>query len=198
MCPPTIDRQFRQEVAILSSSCRALRFGTRSEQGTCAGASQAHFGMTLALCHRFGSASGRRSTSPQPRRIFPQRPSPIPAQEFKTLPEANQGQALRQTMSVASAQSSSALGMAWRYPAKRMEPAPTESTLDSIPGTPQHTPILPARALPNTLLQPGETNPLYLFACHIEWERREEASAAWELLSAAQSSNQNTRAHARA
>lgn len=39
---------------------------------------------------------------------------------------------------------------------------------------------------------------MYLFACHIEWERREDPSAAWELLSAAQSPNQNTRAHARA
>lgn len=45
---------------------------------------------------------------------------------------------------------------------------------------------------------PGETDPLYLFACHIEWERREEPSAAWELLVAAQSANQDTRAHARA
>jgi CRP/FNR family transcriptional regulator, cyclic AMP receptor protein len=46
--------------------------------------------------------------------------------------------------------------------------------------------------------QPGEIDPLYLFACQIEWERREEASAAWELLAAAQSPHPDTRAHARA
>ena len=44
----------------------------------------------------------------------------------------------------------------------------------------------------------GETDPLYLFACHIEWEQREDPSAAWELVAAAQSTNQDTRAHARA
>lgn len=46
--------------------------------------------------------------------------------------------------------------------------------------------------------QPGEADPLYLFACHIEWERREEPSAAWELIAAAESPHSDTRAHARA
>jgi CRP/FNR family cyclic AMP-dependent transcriptional regulator len=46
--------------------------------------------------------------------------------------------------------------------------------------------------------QVEESDPLYLFACHIEWELREEPSAAWELLSASESTNQDTRAHARA
>jgi CRP/FNR family transcriptional regulator len=41
-------------------------------------------------------------------------------------------------------------------------------------------------------------DPLYLFACQIEWKRREEPSAAWELLAAAQSADGDTRAHARA
>ena len=45
---------------------------------------------------------------------------------------------------------------------------------------------------------PQEIDPLYLFACSVEWERREEPNAAWELLAAAQSSDSNTRAHARA
>jgi CRP/FNR family transcriptional regulator len=45
---------------------------------------------------------------------------------------------------------------------------------------------------------PQQVDPLYLFACHIEWERREEPSAAWELLAAAQSSHGDTHAHARA
>jgi CRP/FNR family transcriptional regulator, cyclic AMP receptor protein len=39
---------------------------------------------------------------------------------------------------------------------------------------------------------------LYLFACQVDWERREEPSAAWELLAAAQSTHLDTRAHARA
>jgi CRP/FNR family cyclic AMP-dependent transcriptional regulator len=45
---------------------------------------------------------------------------------------------------------------------------------------------------------PQQVDPLYLFACHIEWERREEPSAAWEILAAAQSGHSDTRAHARA
>ncbi|HKU24166.1 MAG TPA: Crp/Fnr family transcriptional regulator [Candidatus Sulfotelmatobacter sp.] len=46
--------------------------------------------------------------------------------------------------------------------------------------------------------QPGEPDPLYLFTCFIEWERHEEPRGAWELLSAAASWNDDTRAHARA
>jgi CRP/FNR family transcriptional regulator, cyclic AMP receptor protein len=45
---------------------------------------------------------------------------------------------------------------------------------------------------------PQEIDPLYLFACQVDWERREEPSAAWELLAAAQSAHPDTRAHARA
>jgi CRP/FNR family transcriptional regulator len=41
-----------------------------------------------------------------------------------------------------------------------------------------------------------EIDPLYLFACHVEWERREEPSAAWELIAATQSTHSDTRAHA--
>ena len=51
---------------------------------------------------------------------------------------------------------------------------------------------------PSPVPHPQEVDPLYLFACQIEWERREEPSAAWELLAAAQSSHGDTRAHARA
>lgn len=40
-------------------------------------------------------------------------------------------------------------------------------------------------------------DPLYLFACHIQWERHEEPSAGWELISATQSSHTDTRAQAR-
>ncbi len=45
---------------------------------------------------------------------------------------------------------------------------------------------------------PQQVDPLYLFACHLEWERQEEPSAAWEILHAAQSDHCDTRAHARA
>ena len=43
----------------------------------------------------------------------------------------------------------------------------------------------------------NEVDPIYLFACHIEWEQHEEPSAGWELIAAAQSSDPDTRAHAR-
>jgi CRP/FNR family transcriptional regulator, cyclic AMP receptor protein len=46
--------------------------------------------------------------------------------------------------------------------------------------------------------QPQEVDPLYLFACYLEWEQQEEPSAAWELLAAARSSHAETRAQARA
>lgn len=41
-------------------------------------------------------------------------------------------------------------------------------------------------------------DPLYLFACKIEWEHREEPSAAWELIAAAHSGHADTSAQARA
>jgi CRP/FNR family transcriptional regulator, cyclic AMP receptor protein len=48
------------------------------------------------------------------------------------------------------------------------------------------------------IAQEREIDPFYLFACHIEWEKREDSGAGWELIAAAQSSNSDTRAHARA
>ncbi len=42
-----------------------------------------------------------------------------------------------------------------------------------------------------------EIDPLYLFACQVEWERRGDPSAAWEVISGARSSNPDTRAHSR-
>jgi CRP/FNR family transcriptional regulator, cyclic AMP receptor protein len=66
-------------------------------------------------------------------------------------------------------------------------------------------PLLQPFAEPYKISQPApaidaslaEVDPLYLFACQVEWERREEPSAGWELLSAAQSQSSDTRAHAR-
>jgi CRP/FNR family transcriptional regulator, cyclic AMP receptor protein len=49
---------------------------------------------------------------------------------------------------------------------------------------------------PAAATSPRAIDPFYLFACHIEWELREEPSAAWELIAAAQSSDSDTRAHA--
>jgi len=45
--------------------------------------------------------------------------------------------------------------------------------------------------------RPGATDPLYLFACQLEWERGSDPSAAWEVISAARSPHEDTRAHAR-
>jgi CRP/FNR family transcriptional regulator, cyclic AMP receptor protein len=44
---------------------------------------------------------------------------------------------------------------------------------------------------------PQQIDPLYLFACHLAWERHEEPGAGWELISAAHSANSDTRAQAR-
>ena len=48
------------------------------------------------------------------------------------------------------------------------------------------------------LAHPEEVDPLYLFACHLQWESNEEASAGWELIAAARSSHSDTRSYARA
>src|SRR5215831_3514600 len=58
-------------------------------------------------------------------------------------------------------------------------------TLDSIPEA-------------KTLRHPEEVDPLYRFACHLEWETNEEPGAGWDLIAAAQSSHEETRLHARA
>jgi CRP/FNR family transcriptional regulator len=42
-----------------------------------------------------------------------------------------------------------------------------------------------------------EIDPLYLFACRVEWERRSDPSSAWELIAAADSLHEDTRANAR-
>ncbi len=44
---------------------------------------------------------------------------------------------------------------------------------------------------------PAAVDPLYLFACQLEWERGAAPSAAWEVISAARSAHADTRAHAR-
>jgi len=63
---------------------------------------------------------------------------------------------------------------------------------------PELQPDFQADVQPSPQTHPQEIDPFYLFACHLEWEQREDSSAAWELLAAAQSSHSDTRAHARA
>jgi CRP/FNR family transcriptional regulator, cyclic AMP receptor protein len=45
---------------------------------------------------------------------------------------------------------------------------------------------------------PEHIDAFYLFARHVEWEQTEDPSAGWELISAAHSADEDTRAHARA
>jgi len=44
---------------------------------------------------------------------------------------------------------------------------------------------------------PEARDPLYLFACQVEWEQRADPSAGWEVIHAARSSHADTCAHAR-
>jgi len=68
------------------------------------------------------------------------------------------------------------------------------------PAGPHQVPQVLPQILPQTLPFHNslEIDPLYLFACHVQWEKHEEPSSAWELIAAAQSSHTDTRAHARA
>jgi CRP/FNR family transcriptional regulator len=54
--------------------------------------------------------------------------------------------------------------------------------------------ISPQSAKPS--ISPEEIDPFYLFARHVEWTRTSDPSSAWEIISAANSSHQDTRAHA--
>jgi CRP/FNR family cyclic AMP-dependent transcriptional regulator len=49
-----------------------------------------------------------------------------------------------------------------------------------------------------SVAHPAEIDPLYLFACQLEWEQSSDPTAAWEVISAARASNPGSRAHARA
>ena len=71
---------------------------------------------------------------------------------------------------------------AWEQPIERREPL-------TLP-LPCDTPASSELALSDAI------DPFYLFTCHVEWEQREEPTAAWELIAAAQCSHSETRAHA--
>jgi CRP/FNR family cyclic AMP-dependent transcriptional regulator len=55
-----------------------------------------------------------------------------------------------------------------------------------------------SEAQPEVAAGRHEIDPLYLFACYLDWEQREQPSAAWELISAARGTDSNASAHARA
>jgi CRP/FNR family transcriptional regulator len=73
--------------------------------------------------------------------------------------------------------------------AKTAQILPREAWRGAMP-EPRRVPVLSPAS-------PAETDALYLFACQVEWEQRADPSAAWEVISAARSSHQDTRAHAR-
>jgi CRP/FNR family transcriptional regulator len=72
--------------------------------------------------------------------------------------------------------------------AKANQVLPSQTWREPIPGTGLDQ-VLNKDVTP-------ETDPLYLFACQVEWDRRGDPSAAWEVISGTRSLNSNTRAHA--
>jgi CRP/FNR family transcriptional regulator, cyclic AMP receptor protein len=68
---------------------------------------------------------------------------------------------------------------------------------DALGATPSIAGVIPRNPEAASQNRPGEIDPLYLFACRVEWERRSDTSSAWELISAAESPNEDTRANAR-
>ena len=68
--------------------------------------------------------------------------------------------------------------------------------LDSVKPQSEYRRAVPGRSA-EVAREAEQVDPLYLFACHIQWDRYEEPSAGWELISAAQSCDSETRAHAR-
>ena len=79
------------------------------------------------------------------------------------------------------------------------EPLPDQPSLDQpLPGRTPAKNLESPDLQPNPQTHPQEIDPLYLFARHVQWQREEEPSAAWDLIAAAQSSHADTRAQARA
>jgi len=87
---------------------------------------------------------------------------------------------------------SSSLSVGWSTtrPAQQLAPEAV------VQNPPRNAPLPDLQPSPQP--HPQEVDPLYLFACRLEWEQKEEPGAAWELLAAAQSPHGDTRAHARA
>ena len=91
----------------------------------------------------------------------------------------------------------------------RLLPAPVRTP--SVPGEISRSQALPLREreewAPGRLApwarhvssdtHPEWRDPLYLFACQLEWEQSADPGAAWEVIAAARGSHADTRAHAR-
>jgi CRP/FNR family transcriptional regulator, cyclic AMP receptor protein len=94
-----------------------------------------------------------------------------------------------------------------RTSAQPDEAAKSEGWRGNPPGRDQAWAALPefeagarTKPWPDQFLSPASpslNDLLYLFACQVEWERRADPSAAWEVISAARSSYPEMRAHAR-
>ncbi len=72
---------------------------------------------------------------------------------------------------------------------------------DGRPGIPPEFTAVAPEQCSNQIFSdanPEARDPLYLLACHAEWDLRADPSAGWEIISAARSSHADTRAHARA
>jgi CRP/FNR family cyclic AMP-dependent transcriptional regulator len=79
-------------------------------------------------------------------------------------------------------------------------PSPPENLSiigDDLSVMPDLQPIEDAVPHPITERAGHAIDPLYLFACRLEWEKQEDPTAAWELISAAQSPDAEARAQAR-
>jgi len=109
----------------------------------------------------------------------------------RNYPQNNLVQLLPKCASPSAKRDNAMRSELWRGP-----PPPEENWNSALPDFPLAA--TPESALAPTLSQAdSEIDPFYLFACQVEWEQRSEPSAAWEVISAARSSDQDTRAHAR-
>lgn len=79
----------------------------------------------------------------------------------------------------------------WRGPLPPANDWPSQAS--SAPGI--NMPELRLEAAASQTKQ-TDIDPLYVFACQIEWELRGDASAAWEVVAAARHANEDTRSHA--
>jgi len=149
--------------------------------------------VSLPLAGRFPSSPARQISQ---RRSFPT--SGTLAYWSNDVPPTNQNQTLRKIVSAPMVETVEPI-RPWHcraYPAGKARSGRFSYAILGSSVSTAH--FFNSHERPAPVQQASETDPLYLFACHIEWERKEEPSAAWELLSAAQSSNPETRAHARA
>ncbi len=81
-----------------------------------------------------------------------------------------------------------------RWPAQ--SPNNPENSSSALPLTSQCGVPEPSLNVAALSSETDEIDPLYLFACQVEWKHSAEPSAAWEVISASRSLNSDTRAHA--